>query len=235
MKYSSCNTATFFSSFGIAQWIIAAWLIFLSYPASAETAYIVDRLLAGVHEDKAQDSSVLEVLPTGAAVTIISREEDFTEARTASGTLGWIDNNYLMAEKPAQLLLMELEAEHERTKIRLEEAKTRLRELTAKDRGGDLISWLNTEFGLQFPPLPTAWKWGLAVLGLLLAFALGGYAIRRIVCCRYYLVQRTKRDDNKGHGEKTWGRKKRNGNQGEKDGAEKTRISPETGSERIDA
>nr|VFK66091.1 MAG: SH3 domain protein [Candidatus Kentron sp. UNK]VFK70270.1 MAG: SH3 domain protein [Candidatus Kentron sp. UNK] len=196
---------------GGKRWLIAGLLACLPWLAmGAETFYVTDRLLIGVHEDREQDSAPLEILPTGAALEVISRDKEFAKVRTASGVVGWIDSNYLMMERPAQLLLMELEALHEQTRLRLQETEARLRELGEKttpeeaERGNserrhnDLISEFNAWLGLEFPLISTApWKWAPLALGFLLVFFLGGFSLNRAVCRRYYLVERGKRSGNK--------------------------------------
>nr|VFJ77650.1 MAG: SH3 domain protein [Candidatus Kentron sp. FW] len=178
------------------RWIIIGLLACLPGMACAETAYVIDRLLAGIHKDKAQDSTVLEVLPTGSALEVISREEDFTRVRSANGIVGWIDTNYLMSEKPAQLLLMELEAIQEQTETELKEAKAQLGKLTEKasDNDFDFISEIEARIGFEIPLPSTAHrKWVLLILGFVLSFALGGYLTDRTICRRYYLVERGRR------------------------------------------
>nr|VFJ59036.1 MAG: SH3 domain protein [Candidatus Kentron sp. FW] len=186
--YPSIPFATY-----VKRWIIIGLLACLPGIACAETAYVIDRLLAGIHEDKTQDSTVLEVLPTGSALEVISREEDFTRVRTTNGIVGWIDTNYLMSEKPAQLLLMELEAVQEQTETELKEAKAQLGKLTEKasDNDFDFISEIEARIGFEIPLPSTAHqKWVLLILGFVLSFALGGYLTDRTICRRYYLVER---------------------------------------------
>jgi len=166
MKDLPGNTRTPFLRYGIKRWLIIALLSSLPWAGFAETAYVTDRLLAAVYRDKAQDSTVLEVLPTGAALTVLSRDGDFARVRTASGIVGWVDVNYLMSEKPAQLVLMELEAEN------------------------DFFLELESRLGFGLPRPSTKQKWGLLIFGFLLTFVLGGYLADRIIRHRYYLIER---------------------------------------------
>ncbi len=76
----------------------------------AETAYIVDQLLVGLHQQKDIDSPIIKVLSTGTEVEIINREGDFAEIRELTeDKIGWVDASYLMLEKPAKLQLVELQ------------------------------------------------------------------------------------------------------------------------------
>ena len=113
------------------HWLALGLSLTLPISGAAETAYVIDRLLVGVHEDKSLNSAIIKVLPTGTSLEILTRDGDFAQVRTTDGSIGWIDANYVMSEKPAQLVVVELEAEHKKILDRLEEAQARLRELTA--------------------------------------------------------------------------------------------------------
>ena len=87
----------------------------------AETVYITNSLLVGLHEEKSIDSAILKVLPTGTALEIIKREDESVNVRDPAGVVGWINNSYLMTNDPnkngsldssaAQVRIRELEAE----------------------------------------------------------------------------------------------------------------------------
>jgi len=66
----------------------------------AETVYITDSLLVGLHEEKSIDSAILKVLPTGTPLEVITRENDFVKVRDLKGVTGWISNNYLISNNP---------------------------------------------------------------------------------------------------------------------------------------
>jgi len=66
----------------------------------AETVYITDSLLVGLHEEKSIDSAILKVLPTGTALEVVSRDNDFVNVRDPKGVTGWVSNNYLISNNP---------------------------------------------------------------------------------------------------------------------------------------
>ncbi len=66
----------------------------------AETVYITDSLLVGLHEEKSIDSVILKVLPTGTALEVVSRDNDFVNVRDPKGVTGWVSNNYLISNNP---------------------------------------------------------------------------------------------------------------------------------------
>jgi hypothetical protein len=104
-------------------------LPFIPVMLQAETLYIKDSLLVGLHEEKSIDSAILKVLPTGTALEVLKRENDFVNVRSPKGVVGWISNNYLMANDPykaqgtdaaaiaAQTRIRELEAEVQNIKM----------------------------------------------------------------------------------------------------------------------
>lgn len=97
MKFSFSN------SHSIACRPVVLMLVLLgSLPINlqAETVYITDSLLVGLHEEKSIDSAILKVLPTGTALEVINRENDFVNVRDPKGVTGWISNNYLISNNP---------------------------------------------------------------------------------------------------------------------------------------
>ncbi len=102
--------------------------IFQPLRLQAETVYITDSLLVGLHEEKSIDSAILKVLPSGTILEVIKRDNDFVNVRDPKGVSGWISNNYLITNDPningstdasiAQAKIRELEAELKNTKIR---------------------------------------------------------------------------------------------------------------------
>jgi SH3 domain protein len=85
----------------------------------AETAYVTDILRLGIH--RAQDTSdrPFENLVSGTELEILERLPNFARVRTTGGQEGWVKSAYLVAEKPAQLRVAEVEAELERLRTDL--------------------------------------------------------------------------------------------------------------------
>ena len=98
--------------------------------ASSQTVYVIDHLAVGIHEDKALNSAIIRVLPTGTQLEVLERDENFVRIRTDDGVEGWVDSTYLMEDKPAQLALLELEATHVEALNELEVAKAEIESLT---------------------------------------------------------------------------------------------------------
>ncbi len=91
-----------------ALWL-ALWLGMMAITAEAETVYVSDQLVIGMHEDKTRESTILRLLTTGTALELVKREGEFAQVTTEDGANGWVDANYLALEKPASVVVDELE------------------------------------------------------------------------------------------------------------------------------
>ena len=87
----------------------------------AETVYITDSLLVGLHEEKSIDSAILKVLPTGTTLEVIKRNGESVNVRDKDGVVGWISNNYLISNNPDENVAMDSSA-----------AQVRIRDLEAE-------------------------------------------------------------------------------------------------------
>ena len=76
---------------------------------SAHAAYVVDRLLVAIHEDRTPQSAIVQVVPTGSPIEVLSVDTHYAQVRTSDGVTGWVDNSYITEEKPAELRLTELQ------------------------------------------------------------------------------------------------------------------------------
>lgn len=128
------------------SFLLAALLLPVS-AWSAETAYVIDRLLVGIHQEQDLNSTITKVVPTGTPLEVLERDGDFARVRAGDGVTGWVDASYIMKEKPAQVVVLELEKdrdrvekEHEdavhlldRARQQLSEFESRVRDLEAED------------------------------------------------------------------------------------------------------
>ena len=78
---------------------------------AAETTYVIDRLLVGVHQERDLDSAIIKVLPTGTRLEVLRREGELAYVEDPDRTRGWVDIAYLTIERPAELRIAELESE----------------------------------------------------------------------------------------------------------------------------
>lgn len=71
----------------------------------AESVYIDDKLMVGLHQDKSVDSPILKVLPAGTTLEIVRRDTPLSHVKDPDGTTGWIDNKYLANAAPGRAQL----------------------------------------------------------------------------------------------------------------------------------
>lgn len=76
---------------------------------AADTAYVIDKLLVGIHESRDTDSAIIKVVPTGTRLEVLKRDGDVANVSEPGGASGWVDAAYLSAEPPAQVRIAELE------------------------------------------------------------------------------------------------------------------------------
>ncbi len=92
-----------------ARLLPAALMFACGTAAAAESAYVIDKLLVGIHESKDTDSAIVKVVPTGTKLEIIKREGDVANVSEPGGAAGWVDAAYLSNEPPARVRIAELE------------------------------------------------------------------------------------------------------------------------------
>lgn len=79
--------------------------------ALAESVFVIDKLLVGVHEEKDLDSAIIKVLPTGTQLEVLKREGELAYVVDPEQVKGWVDAAYLTEERPAAARVHELETE----------------------------------------------------------------------------------------------------------------------------
>ena len=91
--------------------LLAVVLCALASGALAETVYVTDILRLGIHEASDTTDRPFDSLVSGAPLEVLERTPNFARVRTAEGREGWVKSAYLVAEKPAQARVQELDAE----------------------------------------------------------------------------------------------------------------------------
>lgn len=86
----------------------------LGLPAKAETGYVSDRLFLGIYAEPNTEGVALHTLSSGMEVNVIETQNGFVKIRTQEGAEGWTRARFISAEKPATLLVKELQAENKR-------------------------------------------------------------------------------------------------------------------------
>lgn len=105
------------------------WLVLLLAgiaPARAETLYVTDRVLVGLHQTADETSALLASLPSGTAVEALESREGFTRIRTPDGKTGWISSGYLVAQKPATAVVDALQARQQKLTAEIKALREKL-------------------------------------------------------------------------------------------------------------
>lgn len=92
-----------------ARLLPALLLLACGAAAAADTAYVIDKLLVGIHESRDTDSAIIKVVPTGTRLEVLKRDGDVANVSEPGGASGWVDAAYLSAEPPALVRIAELE------------------------------------------------------------------------------------------------------------------------------
>ena len=99
--------------------------------AAAETGYVTDRLMLGLHQAEDTSDRPFRSLESGTAFEILSRDRLYAHVRLADGTEGYVKAAYVVDEPPAKLIVNQAQAEVERLTRELEEAKAAFAEPAA--------------------------------------------------------------------------------------------------------
>ena len=103
--------------------VLAVILICGAVSALAETAYVTDILLLGLHEAEDTSDQPFRNLTSGAELEVLVRVRDYARVQTADGEQGWVKSAYLVADKPARLRVSEVEAALEIMRAELSRAQ----------------------------------------------------------------------------------------------------------------
>ena len=101
----------------------------------AEQAYVIDRLLIGIHKDKDLESEIIKVLPTGTRLEVLKREAGLAQIKGPEGITGWVDAVYLMPERPARMVADELDKQNKQLNAEVKKLKERLKRLRTASAG----------------------------------------------------------------------------------------------------
>lgn len=96
----------------MARFLWAALALAVSgIAAAAETAYVTDILMLGMHRVEDTSDQPFANLVSGTEVEVLERTSSYARVRTREGREGWVRSMFLVSEKPAQARLAELEAQ----------------------------------------------------------------------------------------------------------------------------
>lgn len=111
------------------RFLIILALLAVSSSLYADTMYVIDKLVLGMHETQSPDSDLVKALPTGTPLEVLERDDKYARVRAPDGSSGWVDAGYLMKDKPAQLVILELEDKFRRSNEALEKSEKKLKKM----------------------------------------------------------------------------------------------------------
>jgi len=106
-------------------------LALLPVLAAAETGYVTDRLMLGLHQAEDTSDRPFRSLESGTRFEVLSRDRLYARVRLEDGTEGYVKAAYVVYEPPAKLIVTETQAEVERLASELAEAKAAFAEPAA--------------------------------------------------------------------------------------------------------
>lgn len=106
-------------------------LMLLPLLAAAETGYVTDRLMLGLHQAEDTSDRPFRSLESGTRFEVLSRDRLYAHVRLEDGTEGYVKAAYVVYEPPAKLIVNQSQAQVERLTAELEEAKAAFAEPAA--------------------------------------------------------------------------------------------------------
>jgi len=103
--------------------ILTSLILFAALPATAlaQTAYVTDSLRLGIHRADDTSDRAFRMLDSGQELEIVNRTRNYAEVRLPDGTSGYVKVAYLVDEKPAKLIVNEVQTENAELKEKLAE------------------------------------------------------------------------------------------------------------------
>jgi len=101
--------------------IIFSLLAFSGY-SLAETAYVTDLLRLSVSDLPQPGGKKVMTLSSGDALTVLERQPGYIKVKTEGGQVGWAKAAYLVYDKPARLIVSQMETQLDEMQTRLTKA-----------------------------------------------------------------------------------------------------------------
>ncbi|UCE89440.1 MAG: TIGR04211 family SH3 domain-containing protein [Pseudomonadota bacterium] len=109
------------------RFVLILTTLLLAGGVQGETLYVTDNIMLGLHQEAAEESVVLKALPSGTAVQVLERQDNFVRVRQSDGAEGWLNSDYLVKVKPARSLLTAAQAQQKQAESELAKLKEDLK------------------------------------------------------------------------------------------------------------
>ncbi len=103
--------------------LIFGVLALLPLTAMAETAYVTDVLRLGLYEAEDTSGRSFRALESGQEMEILLRNRLYANVRLPDNAEGWVKAAYLVSEKPARLIVAEVNAARDALTVELEDTR----------------------------------------------------------------------------------------------------------------
>ena len=117
--------------------LLLTLLISLVLVGMAQGARITDKLLAGLYPDPDSTGKPTRVLPSDTPLERLEKRGDFTRVRLGDGSEGWVESRFITDEKPARIMLLELQAKNSQLQQQLRDAERQLKALGKEQPAGN--------------------------------------------------------------------------------------------------
>lgn len=104
------NTAVSPPETHMSRVLLCLILLFTAQNGSAN--YITDKLLAGFYASPDLASQPLRALPSGTPMEVLEEKANFSRVRLGDNSQGWVETRFITQEKPAKMMLLELQAKY---------------------------------------------------------------------------------------------------------------------------
>ncbi len=113
--------------------VLLVWFSLFSISIGhAETLFVTDRIMLGIHAEASEDSPLIDSVPSGTAVEVLETAEAFKKIRLPNGKSGWASSGYLVAEKPVSTQIDQLVAKSKQQETELKSVKAELKSTKEK-------------------------------------------------------------------------------------------------------
>jgi SH3 domain protein len=131
--------------------LFAIVLVGAAAHATAETAYVTDMLRLGIHRASDTSDRPFDSLVSGTELEVLERTTSYARVRTPAGQEGWVKSMFLVTEKPAKLIVAELESELAALRGEVDSARSARAnaETEANRLGKEMASTTNTAEAVQ--------------------------------------------------------------------------------------
>jgi SH3 domain protein len=113
--------------------ILGICLFSLTFTASAEVRYVVDKLIITMRSGESTQHQVLRTWPSSTKLEILETGEKYSKARGPDGTEGWVLNQYITDKPTAKLRLATANAQLAKLQAQNEQLKADLNALQNKE------------------------------------------------------------------------------------------------------